>query len=50
MGIEQTKSLLRTFYSTPLISGDNYLKKAFNTECLQLDDFINFYWKDKASR
>ena len=49
MGIEQTKSLLRTFYSTPLISGDYYLKMAFNTECLQLDDFINYYWKDKAT-
>ena len=49
MGIEQTKSLLKTFYSTPLDSGDYYLKMAFNTECLQLDDFINFYWKEKAT-
>ena len=49
MGIEQTKSILKTFYSTPPIGGDDYLQKAFNTECLQLDDFINFYWKDKAS-
>ena len=49
MGVEQTKSLLKTFYSTPLVSGDNYLKMAFTTECLQLDDFINYYWKEKAS-
>ena len=49
MGIEQTKSLLKTFYSTPLQNTDYYLKMAFNTECLQIDDFINFYWKEKAT-
>ena len=49
MGIEQTKSLLKTFYSTPLDTGDYYLKMAFSTECLQLDDFINFYWKEKSA-
>ena len=49
MGIEQTKSLLKTFYSTPLSSGDYYLKMAFTPECLQLDDFINYYWKEKAT-
>ena len=49
MGIEQTKSLLKTFYSNPLQQGDYYLKMAFNTECLQIDDFINYYWKEKAT-
>ena len=48
MGIEQTKSLMKTFYSTPLKNGDNYLKMAFNTECLQLDGFINHYWDEKG--
>ena len=49
MGIEQTKSLLKTFYSSPPSQGENYLKMAFNTECLQLDEFINFYWKEKST-
>ena len=49
MGIEQTKSLLKTFYSYPPSQGENYLKNAFNTECLQLDEFINFYWKEKST-
>ena len=49
MGIEQTKSLLKTFYSSPPSQGENYLKNAFNTECLQLDEFINFYWKEKST-
>ena len=49
MGIEQTKSLLKTFYSSPPSKGENYLKMAFNTECLQLDEFINFYWKEKST-
>ena len=48
MGIEQTKSLLKTFYSSPPSQGENYLKMAFNTECLQLDEFINFYWREKS--
>ena len=49
MGIEQTKSLLKTFYSSPPSQGENYLKMAFNTECLQLDEFINFYWKERST-
>ena len=48
MGIEQTKSLLKTFYSSPPSQGENYIKMAFNTECLQLDEFINYYWKEKS--
>ena len=49
MGIEQTKSLLKTFYSSPPSQGENYLKNAFTTECLQLDEFINFYWREKST-
>ena len=50
MGIQQNKSLMKTFYSNPNMTKDpeEYLQKAFNSECLQLTEFIEKFWNEKA--
>ena len=50
MGIQQNKSLMKTFYSNVNLTKDpeEYLQKAFNPECLQLAEFIEKFWIEKA--
>ncbi len=50
MGIQQTKSLLKTYYTkqNPKDS-DNYLQKAFCPEVLQIQELLDNFWDEKAS-
>ena len=50
MGIQQTKSLLKVYYSSNGLSKDpnDFLQKGFNPECLQLIEFIDKFWNEKC--
>lgn len=50
MGIQQTKSLLKTYYSKSSPKDpDEYLQKGFNAEALQLNEFLESFWDTHAS-
>jgi alpha-tubulin suppressor-like RCC1 family protein len=50
MGIHQTKSLLKTYYSKPHPKdADGYLNKVFCPESLQLNEFLEDFWDTNAS-
>ena len=50
MGIQQTKSLLKTYYSKPHPKdSDGYLNKAFCPESLQLSEFLENFWDTNAN-
>ena len=50
MGIQQTKSLLKTYYSKPTLKDpDDYLQKGFCPEALQLNEFLENFWDTNAS-
>ena len=50
MGIQQTKSLLKTYYSkvSPK-DADDYLQKGFCPEALQLNEFLESFWDNAAN-
>ena len=51
MGIQQTKSLMKAYYSsTNALSKDpnDFIQKGFNPECLQLIEFIDKFWNEKC--
>lgn len=50
MGIQQTKSLLKTYYSKQHPKDqDDYLTKAFSPESLQLNEILENFWDTNAS-
>jgi hypothetical protein len=50
MGIQQTKSLLKTYYSKAHPKdADDYLTKAFCPESLQLNEFLENFWDTNAN-
>ena len=45
MGIQQTKSLLKTYYTKTISEDpDEYLQKAFSPEALQMTEFLESFW------
>jgi len=49
MGIHQTKSILKNFYTSKNSKdSDNYLQKCFSPEALQLSEFLDHFWDKKA--
>ena len=50
MGIQQTKSLLKTYYTKQNPKDtDNYLQKAFCPEVLQISELLENFWDEKGS-
>ena len=50
MGIQQTKTLLKNYYSKPSNKDpDSYLQKAFNPEALQFTEFLYHFWDTTAN-
>ena len=50
MGIQQTKSLLKTYYNKQNPKDtDNYLQKAFCPEVLQINELLENFWDQEAS-
>ncbi len=50
MGIQQTKTLLKTYYSKPSSKDpDSYLQKGFCPEALQFTEFLDHFWDNTAN-
>jgi hypothetical protein len=50
MGIQQTKTLLKNYYSKPSPKDpDSYLQKGFCPEALQLTEFLDHFWDISAN-
>lgn len=50
MGIQQTKTLLKTYYSKPSPKDpDDYLQKGFCPEALQITEFLDNFWDTSAN-
>jgi len=50
MGIQQTKTLLKTYYSKPSPKDpDSYLQKGFCPEALKLTEFLDHFWDSGAN-